>query len=161
MATKRDLENILDDIETLLKAQYNTKLTAIDTEKADGITLAPVATGAYFMQTLNNTVANFNPFIFYGVEQIEPRDGIGPATASRYLFNIVLALADGGNDPDYARRLFRYSRALQEVFEENFAKISHSSKFRIETLEPVPLKLINSSQPYRAVGVKLDFEGVL
>jgi hypothetical protein len=68
---KYDLENLLDDIETVLKTNLNTKITQLNTEKSDAIVLRSVPSQAYFFETLDQRVANYNPFILYGIEEIE------------------------------------------------------------------------------------------
>lgn len=154
MAVK-DVETILDQIETFLKANLGTKIVEINTEKADGITLATVDTDAYFMQTLNNKITNYNPFIFYGVADSNS-EGIGPATSRRYTFNVVIVAIDSGQDDNIGRIMLRYNRIFRELFEKNWAEISRSDRFEVKSLEPIGFKLLNSSDDYRATGVELD-----
>jgi hypothetical protein len=154
MARKYDVEVFLSDIETLLKANLNTKLGSIDTEKNDGITLKTIVSDAYFFQELNSKVANYNPFILYGVEGLGTKALEGFAV-QEVTVSIVIVVSDDGDDLNIAKRMLRYSRAIQEVFEENFCLTENAVKLVIQNLMPVEFNMLNSSESYRAVGVNL------
>lgn len=154
MATK-DIEDVLDDIETFLKANLNTKIGEVNTEKGDGITLLTIDSGAYFLQSMANTVANFNPFVFYGISETRS-EGIGPGTAKFYFVDVIIVVTDSGNDPDIGRKVLRYNKALVELFENNYARVSGSDRLEVQSLEPVVFQLINSEDVYRAAGVRLE-----
>src|SRR5687768_14571554 len=128
MASKYDIEKLLSEMSAFMKANLSTKLSAIDTEKNDGITLAAVETGAYFLQHLSEATANYNPFILYGIDDIESGGGIGPATRKPYKLFVVVALTDSANDPSIIPRLFRYQRALEDLFESDWSSIAGSVK---------------------------------
>lgn len=149
-----DKEVVLDKMETLLKAELNTKLLAIDTEKADGITLKPVSDNAYLKISMNNKLANYNPFIFLDV--LDPAsEGIATATNQTEGFQAALVLVDNGNDLDINRRILRYGRALQEIFEKNVYKICPPDEFSVQALAPMPFKLQNSKSDFRVIGVNI------
>ncbi len=60
-----DLENLLDDVKGIMTTNLNTKISAINSEKGDSTTLLTVDNSAYFLQELDNTSVNYNPFVFY------------------------------------------------------------------------------------------------
>lgn len=153
MATK-DVESILDDILSFLQANLNTKITEVNTEKGDGIEMDTVGSTAYLMQTLNDTIANFDPFVFYGVVDSNS-DGVGPATSKTYIFNVVIVKVDSGQSLNLDRVMLRYNRVFVELFEKNWDKISKSDKFEVQSLEPISFRLLNNSDDYRATGVEL------
>mgnify|MGYP003661754413 FL=1 len=66
-----DLESLMSDVETIMTTNLNTKIGDINTEKADSITLLTIDSAAYFMQDLDHESLNFNPFVFYSVEDID------------------------------------------------------------------------------------------
>lgn len=151
-----DLEDLLDDVEQVLKDNFNTKLGQIDTEKNDSIVLAPVSSDeGYFLQTLDGRIANANPIIYYSVADIESV-GKGPATGNIYQIEVVLMLRDAIDESNIGKRMFRYSRALKEVFEEQWATIGNGIRLKILSLVPIAFTELNTSQPYRAVGVRLE-----
>jgi hypothetical protein len=154
---KYDLESLFADIDACLKANLTTKLAAIDTEKGDGIVLKTVNSSAYFAQTLNMGIGAYDPYLVYGVIDQAP-DGIGPATADRITMQVVLVIADPGQDPDILKRVLRYQRALRELFEQNWEKMRKGVKLRIEPTLPVQLTELDSSKEFRAVGVQLEVQ---
>jgi hypothetical protein len=154
MMIKYDLERFLEDIEAILVDQLNDKLVQIDTEKADDIILKPVDDGAYFLQELNSRVANYDPFVVYSIESMEPISTLG-GTASKVTVSIVLIIADNGQDIAITKRILRYSRALKEVIEENFALDENGINLEVQSLVPVEFQRLNTSENYRAVGINV------
>jgi hypothetical protein len=153
MSAKYDLERMLADIELQVKARLNTKLTSITTEKGDSISLAPVLDAAYFCQSLDTRVANYDPFIFYGVEDVNSV-GIGPATAKDWSIWVLVCYADKGNDDKLTQRMFRYLRAMEEIFEDEW-HIRGQVNSKIQSIPPTNFVGINSGEKYRATGVML------
>ncbi len=152
-----DVETVLDSIETFLKANLNTQIAAMNTEKGGSIVLATVANDAYIFQSMNNEAANFNPYVFFGVES-PSTDSIGPSTAKRYTAIAIIVLSDDGNDTDVGRRVLRYGRVLEDLFNANYNSVQKELKFVVRSLEPITFQLINSNDNYRAVGVELGFD---
>ena len=153
-----DIETMADDIETFLKANLNTEIGNVNTEKADSITLKTVDSGAYIFQFLNNKVSNFSPFVFYMSMDPESVEGIGPSTGRTLKFLIVICLPQSENDQDNPRVMLRYGRSLQIVFEQNYDRISRHATFKVDTLSPVSFKLstVEGTEEYNAVGVVLS-----
>ena len=149
-----DIESLCDDIKTILTTNLNTKLTAINNEKADSITLATIDASAYAFQSMNGATMNFDPFIFYGVQDIQGEGGYGQ-TPMQVEVAVILCLSDQGQDIDITKRVLRYGRALKEVFEEHFGDTENSAKLSVQSQVPIDIKLLNSSNPHRAIGVTL------
>lgn len=157
MATpKYDVERFCADLKTILAASLNTKISEINSEKNDSTTLAAVDSNAYFFQELNGRATNFDPFVLYSVEEIQS-EGTGPTTSITPTVHVVLVLADGGQDTEsVAVRMLRYQRALREVFEENWTSNKYGVKLRISSMVPVQFSLMNSANPFRAIGVSVS-----
>lgn len=149
-----DIESILSDIETHLKANLNTRIAALNTEKNDSIVLKTVSDNAYFFQTLNDSLANYNPFLFYGLANVAG-EGIGPGVVKTLTIQVIICIEDRGEDLFIGKRMLRYSRVLEDLFNSGWAKIKPYSTFKINSLVPVALTLMNSQHPYRAVGIDL------
>lgn len=153
---KYDVEQFLNDLATTLQASLNTQIDAVTTDKADGMTLKHVdATNAYFLQTLNEKVANYDPFILYGIDK-SPTDAIGPTSAKKYSITIVLTLADEGTDLKIVTRLLRYQRAMVEVLEANWDKIGDGLKLKLDELAPVAWTQQNSNANFQSIGVGIE-----
>lgn len=154
MAARYDLERLFADLETHLKANLGAELTALNTEKNDGITLVDIEQTAYFLQYLGDRIANFDNFIFYGLDE-SVTNAVGPGGIKIYNIHVVVVLSDTGNDPYIVKRLLRYQRALTTLLERDWAAIRKSVQFKLTGLAPVPLQLLNRSKPDRAIGVAL------
>lgn len=150
--TRYDIESLCDDIKTVLTTYLNTKLAAIDAEKNDDIDLATVNSLAYVFQSMNGVTINYNPFIFYGVQEIDGEGGYS-YTPSRVDVSVILVLEDQAEDIDIGKRMLRYGRALKEVFEEHFNETAHGVKLSVQSQVPIEISLMNSSNPHRAIGV--------
>lgn len=148
-----DIENLMDDIKKVMTDSLNEKIASINTEKNDSIELASINDEAYFFQSMNESIANFDPFVFYGV--VPSPDGNIGATAQELAINVIVIVQDNG-DPSIVRRLFRYQRAVKELFEANNFIANNGTRLEIGTLPPVPLDLLNSSENHKAIGIELN-----
>ncbi len=149
-----DVENLLDGVVNIIKANLNTKITALNTEKNDGIQLMPVEDAAYFFMGLNERVANFNPFIIYGVESLATLP-IEQGSALDIGVSVVVVVVDQGK-PEINRLMLRYSRALKEVIEENNQKAGRSIKLTVEQFMPISFELLDSDAKYKAIGITIN-----
>lgn len=149
----KDIEQVVDDLQAFLDSKLNAELLAIDAEKADGIVLKPVDTKAYFLHSFDSRATNYDPFIGISVGNIESQ-AVGPATADTLPIAIFLVLSDQNADKPF-NRLFRYQRAIKTIALRHFAKISGSDKFKVVSLVPVPLQLLDSSDTFKMIGVEV------
>lgn len=149
-----DFENILDNVESILKTNLNTKISEVNTEKSDSITLNDVDSSAYAFQSLNNEIVNFDPFIVYGLIDIES-DGIGPYTSSEAIIQVVLVACDTSEGVGMDRRMFRYQRAIKEVIESNWQSGGLGNKIKIDSLMPMTVKRLDGSEEFKAIGIEI------
>ncbi len=152
---KYDIEKFCVDLGAFLLANLSSKLSSISSEKGDGVALnAPVA-GAYFFQTMNNAEANYDPYLFYGITNVNTLSQHG-ASAKTYEIQIMIVVADEGGDTKIANRMLRYLRGLEELMNENYSSVSGGLKITVKSLVPIPLTDINTEKAYRCVGVSID-----
>lgn len=158
---KYDLEDCLDDFETLLTSKLNTKIAAIEAEKIakgkglDG-GLSAVDSQAFFRQTWSDKILNYSPAIFFGIENVEAASG-GMQTAERPTVFIECVIVDGGMDMLTHRKINRYSRAIKELIEENFDSFTFASKIKVETVRPTSFKLeLDTSEEIKVGGVSVS-----
>jgi hypothetical protein len=158
---KFDQENLLDAILEVMIGSLNTQIAAIEAEKtAAGSPLTPTLAGvdssAYFVQTWSDKILNKSPAIFYGIEDVATLDG-GGAAAKTYKIFCEIVIVDDGQRNDTHRRIARYSRALEEIFSEQFGKVPSGSAIKIETVRPISFKLeLDSSEEVKVGGVSLQ-----
>jgi len=154
MSADSDFETILEDVKQIIVDNFNTKLLTIATEKGDSITLPPVDNAAYFLQSMNDDATNFDPIIVYGIEDIQTVSS-GPNSAENIFISVVILLADNGLN-DINKIMFRYSRALKEIFQENWQIDNSSTKINLTRKTVVPFVALDSSATYKAIGVEIE-----
>lgn len=154
MAAKYDLEVLMSDIQTIMANNLNTKITAINAEKADSISLTTVDSDSYFFQTMDETTVNKNPFVYYGINEIET-DGIGPVVAKNITIGVIIVYADTHQDLLIANYMLRYLRALEETFTDNWNETQSRAKLRVESFAPFQFEGVNTSNMHRAAAVAL------
>lgn len=155
---KLDVEAVLGELEAICKANLNTKLAAIDTEKADGVTLAQVDPLAYYFQNLprGETIA-YNPFIFFGLDDPDVLMD-GPHTLKKLTIWFILCLKDTAETRVYHTRQMRYTRALEEIFQEAFKNNAYGLSIKVSGLSPVEINDPDLGYSFRATGVRLETE---
>ncbi len=150
-----DIESILADLKATLVANLNTQISAINTEKGDGITLKSVDDSAYHLQNQEDRVELFDPFVVYG-EAAEPAiQATGPGVAITYQVAVWMVLADNGTDLSIVKRLFRYRRALMDLMKSNWSSFAKADqKMKIQASMPTPpYKDMETGFMGRAIGV--------
>lgn len=152
---KFDIETLLSDLETFLKANINTYITNLNTEKNDGITVPTISANAYTLQSWNQSITNYDPFILYGISAIES-DSINGGSSEKYTVEVIVIKADNGNDQNIVKKMFRYSRILKDLFEDKFDLVSNKYNITIQSKEPLPFRPENTSQLYQIVGINLN-----
>lgn len=151
---RHDFEEILESVKQIIVDNFNPKLISITTEKGDSIVLPPVQDNAYFMQSMDDRAANHDPIMVYGIENIETVS-IGPQSSEKIFISAVVLLTDNGRD-DINLIMFRYSRALKEIFEENWYIHNSSSKINVNRSTVVPFESLDSTATYKAIGVEIE-----
>ncbi len=158
---KYDLEDLLDDVETLLKTSLNAKIQAVESEKTSkgkGLAtgLSSIADDSFYRQTWSDKILNTSPAIYFGIENVET-SGVGPASAETIKIFSEVVIVDSGMDDLTHRRVNRYSRAMKELFESNFAKFNYASKIKIETVRPTSFRLeLDTSEEIKVGGVSIS-----
>lgn len=150
---KFDEEQLLVNIETILKANLNTKITAINAEKNDTIVLATLDSNAFAMD-IDDKENNYNPYLIFMIAD-QTTEANGPHTAENLVINVALIVSDNGMDLKIVRRMLRYRRCLKEVIEENFRKISPCGQVTIESLPVLSFQKSSSSIASKVVGINI------
>ncbi len=150
-----DIENLMQTLKGLLTSNLNAKIDAIEAEKvAGGFPATGLAhISSYHEQNWSDSILQDSPAIFFGVEEIAAQ-GVGPSTSEKYKCFFEVVLLDHGLDTLAKNRIYRYSRAIKEVFQDNFSAVPGTIK--IETVRPISFKLdLNSSEEIKVGGVSL------
>lgn len=162
-----DVEDFLDDIETMLRARLPAQIAAVEARKVaagKGVGLPAIpaevtsengTSTPWMRQTLDENFAQFPVGILFGVEKIEPQ-GEGPFTVKKVTFFAEVYMIDGKSDNHGVRRMLRYSQALLEVCEKHYAANRLGATTKISSSEPISFRLNSeTSEEVRVGGVKL------
>lgn len=158
MPYQYDPERHLLRVKEWLIARLNTQITALNQEKTDGGAADPqlqaIDPAAYFVQTLNGTVANYNPHVFIRLADMSSQSD-GPGVVKEMQIEVLLIVEDRGQDLLIGQRMLRYLRVLEDLFSASFDRLFPHATFKLNSLVPIALTRIDSNDPYRAVGVRL------
>lgn len=153
---KVDLETWVLEVIGYVKANLNAKITAINTEKGDGITLATVETTAFYYQDWGVNWPNHSPAILFAIQN-ETVETLGPESSEVLRMVVELYTSDQGlaGDDKLMKMLMRYKRAIREVFTDKFREL-HGLK--LVNLPEVSLGEHTGSNHYVVgVGVEITF----
>lgn len=152
---KYDVEILEADLLALVKANLPGKLTEITAEKADSITI-PAPTDSQYFNSTDDEVDNRTLSVRYGLEDQRPVS-ITSNTAEDNVYLFLVYVNEINQLPGVVRKkLFRYARALKEVFEENFEQLSFVSKMVVQTIAPQSWAENEKSPTYKVSGVYIE-----
>jgi len=146
----RDVEEICNRFDKILKTKINPILLEIDAEKNDGATLDPVVPEAVFFQQLNDETINMSPFILYGITTETLQSRGGNSHSSEINFFVCIALSST-NLSDISKRLLRYSRALKKAILDAFEDL------KVVLLGTGPITFQDSNTNNFSQGIGLEF----
>jgi len=149
---KFDIETLEADLLALVKLKLPAKIAEITAEKADSIALDVPGNSQYFNST-DDEVDNRKLSVQYGIIENDPAS-ISSNTAENGSYIFLVYLSEINNKPGILRKkLFRYIRALKEVFEENFDRFPCASNMKITTIAPQSWRENEMSPVYKVGGI--------
>lgn len=152
-----DIETLITDISTIMTDNLAAKIAAINSEKNDGITLKDVPSGGVILQSMDGKIANYNPFLYIGVVDLQGEDQPHQSRSlQRADVAVLMVLADEAQDSQIWKKLFRYQRVIREIFEEKFDSISGQLNLKVKSQVPIELALVNNSYSHKAIGVTVS-----
>lgn len=156
MTKKIDPEVMIFLIADHAKAIINSKITAINEEKDDGITLDEIKDSAWFFQSLDDGNHNFDPFILYFIDDMTA-NGAGNQIARKIVLEFDIFLINDQNE-NFQRKILRYQRALEETLLSAWGKVGPTYALEVQALTPIDVKMQNSTNAHKVFGVTIEFE---
>lgn len=150
------LEEFSNDLISFLQTNLNSKLTEINQIYQDSIGLLSIDNDAYFFQSLDDRITNFNPFVFIQAEVPNVPDSAPSGFVATYRFMVLICFSSDNADSETGKKSARYNRALIELFTQKFQEVNRRIKLRIPGLEPAGFAQINSTQVVRSSGIYLE-----
>jgi len=153
--SKFTLENLLDKLSDQMKVELQYQIDAIN-QLNDDMILAEIDDQAWIAGSLDERVGNFNEFCFYYVDDIQSVVN-GPQVVSSVSIEFDLIISQREDGMDY-RRILRYQQALMDAASEVWGVVGRGyDKATITALNPIDVKLFNSSNWSKVIGVKFEF----
>lgn len=153
---KYDLEAFLRDLEAVFKANLNTEIGLLNTEKGD-FTLDTIHANAWYMNQIPR-VWSYSPFIVWGIsaspETTDRQEGNRIRRVGTF-FEVVVPESQNTNESLFWK-LLRYSRALEEVAIKNSDKFRSYAKLQVDQSMPVTFSIEGISKPLRSCGITVQ-----
>lgn len=154
-SVKYDVEQLIRDLETMFKANLNTKIGDINTQKGD-FNISTVNESAWFFQHIPQ-VWNYPVFVIYGFQDIDsnqPQEDNMVQVAESF-FEVVIPDSNKASSEAQVYQLLRYARALREVAHENFDSLRGYAKLTVTSLTPTAIELPNGKS-LKASGIRIS-----
>ena len=152
---KFDIETLVTNLEAEMKIQLAARITAINTEKGDSL-LDQISSEAWFAESLDDKAANFKTFVFWFTDSLETRVA-GNQFSHDLTLEFDILLVDR-QDRQVQKRIYRYRRALAEAIASAWQKVGMGYGYpEIQSLNPVDVRLNNSSTMHKLFGVSASF----
>jgi len=149
-----DIEQLLRDVDAYLKAKLPAKITALNSEKNNTISLAQFESGAFFVQSMDRALAAYPRFIFTGLNDVGATPA-GPNVAQRCEIHVMVCTSEMG-DPSIVWRLFRYQRAIFEVLAEGFSQLKSGMNITVKSMVPVAYQNMDTGEHEKVIGVSME-----
>lgn len=154
-----DAEQFLDELFGIMKANLNTQIDKIQTEKAlllgsKNFDVDRIDDNAWF-DSLDDNVVNFNPYVYYGINDNSVIEIASAESSDLTVFFMVVAYYDGDDVAMY-RKMLRYIRAFQQVSTRHFRDISDASSLKVTALMPQDLKDLDGDTMHKIGGVSIQ-----
>lgn len=129
-----DAETFFDDMLNLFQTQLDAKLAALNAEKGDSLIKEAFPDDEYLLN-FNQIVMNKDTFVYFGFIDVANPETNGCSTSEA--FKMFFSVATIGSDDETLemKKILRYTRALEEVAQENSTKFQ-TSTLEIETFKP-------------------------
>ena len=150
-----DVETFMEELEALLKANLNTYISEMNADK-EGPDLLNINDSAYYIQTLNDAVVNYDDFVFVFEDGVST-NGTGPDNLDTYTV-IACVVSNFGNEQiKYAhKKMFRFREILKRILQDKQGSIGRPASIKVSSLSPFAVSLLNRSEPQMGVGVSLE-----
>lgn len=150
-----NLEKLIDKLSEKMKVELGYQIQAIN-QINDDLILPEIDENAWIEGSLDERVNNFNECCFFYVDDIQSIVN-GPHIVSSVGIEFDLIISQRDDFLDY-KRLLRYQQALMGASSEAWSVVGRGyDKATITALNPIDIKLFNSSYWSKVIGVRFEF----
>jgi hypothetical protein len=152
---KFSVETLFDKLAEKMKAEMNFHIQAIN-QLNDDLILGEIDDEAWIAGSLDERVNNFNQCAFYYIDDLQSIVN-GPHIVTSIAIEFDLIFSQRDDFLDY-KRLLRYQEALLGSASEAWGIVGRGyDKATITALNPIDIKLFNSSYWSKVIGVRFEF----
>lgn len=152
-----DIETFTDQLVASLKTNLAGKITAINAEKADAITLKQIPDPAWYFESFDDANHNYDSFMFYQISDMQTTVA-GPQAVQTISFEILMFMVDPNDATNLQKKILRYWRCIQDAAAATWDDVGRGyDRATIKNLMPISLQNVNSSIKYKVFGVSLEF----
>lgn len=153
-------ETFVGELETYLKANLNTVIGEMNTDKsgeANPITLAEIPSAAYYFQSIAQTEVPYTLFVYYGETGTASRRA-GPDVENAFDLQVAILIGVNNEDPlVFGKRLQRYRECLKEVIRRGWNTLNKRVKLDVTGISPFPFSVVNNQDlTHVGIGVTLN-----
>lgn len=149
-----DIEAFRDYMLGVLQAGMTAKVDSINAEKGD--TNLDSFDVEQYLSSFNDTVMNFERFVYYKITEIKTIDSHAGGIARRVSMMFIACVSEPNDWSLAEKKILRYSRAMEEIFLSAAKAESRISDFEIEVFEPDMVQLSENSPWMQAGGVQIS-----
>jgi len=151
-----DFEKILVDLNAFFVANLNGRINAINSEKNDGFTIAPINENAFILWSLDTVNKSYNPFVLIQLSNVTSTFN-GPYVSEQYDIEVLMFLHDDYNRIDNWKEVLRYWRAVKETASLAWDEVTKGMQADITSLAPIEFRENQESKPLKVFGVQISF----
>lgn len=152
MSNKYDIEMFIDEMIALVKADLPAKISEINIEKNDDITLPTVGNSDYY-DDISEQVFYKNQFIYYSLVDVATE-----SAGHNVSLDVTLAISvlfSNINSSGTIKKVMRYTRCLREIFQESFKKTGKASQIKVTEFIPVDIQT-NQGSDFKMGGIQIQ-----
>jgi hypothetical protein len=151
-------EDFVAELDAFMKANLGGYIAQMNLDKTDMILATPVA-ASYFFQSMTETEAPYDPFVFYGEIGTDTANQ-GPDEINRFTIQVAIIMANTNElQGVMGKRLLRYRDCLKALFNQGWNGVNKRVKLEVTGISPFPFTTINSdTATHMGIGVTIQME---
>jgi hypothetical protein len=151
---KKDMEFYALKFINVIKDNLNTKITAINTAKNDGLTMDTLNADAYYYMEFGQSLPVHNPICVFQLD-LNPADTVAGASSETVEIMVMLIASHKlANSLDVLKLTSRYRRAITEIIEENHQPYHQP---QVVSMPDVPFTFKNRHFVAAGVGIRFNY----
>lgn len=149
-----DVESFYDLAVATLKDNIDAKIDSLNAEKADAITLKKPEGDDYYPD-FNEKMISKTFFISYGIVDAQVTEVVGEDVSIEVTMHVYVGFVEVNGGVEVIKQGLRYTRALHEIFTENFDASANISNIEIFQYMPQSAQFEKNSKWYKIGGIEI------